>query len=182
MRRYESVVILDPELSEDLVKEFTEKYGNLVKSRGGEIVKISDWGRKRLAYPVRKREAGRFVLFDFLGAPSVINEVERNFKIADEVMKFLTVKLDDKADMDALMGGAKEEAVEPPPEGLPADAAPEEAATDAGQEPGDEPPAAVPTDAGQEPGEELPAVVPTDAGEAPVPTEPAPTQETKEGE
>jgi small subunit ribosomal protein S6 len=113
MRRYECVVILDPELPDDDIRTFTEKYGQLIKGSGGEVIKIEDWGAKKLAYLVRKKDKGRYILFDFVGMPALISELERQLKIADEVMKFLSVKLEDTVDLEAFKA-----AKEPPAEAV----------------------------------------------------------------
>ena len=110
MRRYEAVVILHPDMGEDDVRNFTEKYTELVKTSGGEIIKIEDWGLKRLAYLVKKKEKGRYILFDFVGNPALISEMERQFKISEDVMKYLSVKLDHDVDLEAFKTPPKEEA------------------------------------------------------------------------
>jgi small subunit ribosomal protein S6 len=119
MRRYESVVILNPDMVDDEVKGFTEKYTQIVKQQGGEIIKIEDWGSKRLAYPVQKRERGRYILLDYVGKPALLTEVERQFKIADEVMKFISVKIDDNVNLEAFR--AKDEPKESAAPAAPAD-------------------------------------------------------------
>jgi len=110
MRRYESVIILDPELPDDDIQNFTERYSALVKNNGGEIIKIEDWGFKKLAYLVKKKDRGRYILFDFVGVPALIAEMERQLKITDEVMKFLSVKLDDEVDLEAFKAASEEKA------------------------------------------------------------------------
>lgn len=108
MRRYESVVILAPEMPDDDIRNFTEKYSELIKTNGGEIIKIEDWGFKRLAYLVKKKEKGRYILFDFVGVPALITELERQFKITEEVLKFLSVKTDDDVDLEAFKAAEEE--------------------------------------------------------------------------
>jgi small subunit ribosomal protein S6 len=110
VRRYESVVILDPEMPDDDIRNFTEKYTELIKTNGGEIIKIEDWGFKRLAYLVKKKEKGRYILFDFVGLPALITELERQFKISEEVLKFLSVKLDEDVDLEAFKAAEEEKA------------------------------------------------------------------------
>jgi small subunit ribosomal protein S6 len=110
MRRYESVIILDPELADEEVQNFTERYSTLLKTAGGEIIKIEDWGFKKLAYLVKKKDRGRYILFDFVGVPAAIAEMERQLKITDEVMKFLSVKLDDDVDLEAFKAASEEKA------------------------------------------------------------------------
>ena len=135
MRRYESVVILDPEMPDDDIRSFTEKYSELIKTNGGEIIKIEDWGFKRLAYLVKKRERGRYILFDFVGLPAVITEMERQFKISEEVMKFLSVKLDDDVDLEAFKAAAEEKAAAAAAAAKPAEPAPAEPAAQKPVEP-----------------------------------------------
>lgn len=117
MRRYESVVILDPELADEDIQNFTERYSQAIKQNGGEVIKIEDWGFKKLAYLVKKRERGRYILLDYVGLPELLNELERQFKISEEVMKFVSVKIDDYVDLDAFKARTVQEeeaAVEPP--------------------------------------------------------------------
>lgn len=107
MRRYESVIILDPELPDEDIQGFTEKFTGIIKTSGGEIIKIEDWGAKKLAYPVKKRDRGRYLLLDFVGLPALIAELERQFKITEEVMKFLSVKVEDKVDLGAFRSASE---------------------------------------------------------------------------
>jgi small subunit ribosomal protein S6 len=116
MRRYECVVILDPEVPDDDIRTFTDKYGQLIKGAGGEVIKIEDWGAKKLAYLVKKKDKGRYILFDFVGLPALIAELERQLKIADEVMKFLSVKLEDTVDLEAFKAAKEAPAEEAPAE------------------------------------------------------------------
>ncbi|MGB6067491.1 MAG: 30S ribosomal protein S6 [Desulfomonilaceae bacterium] len=192
MRRYESVVILDPEMPDDDIRSFTEKYSQLIKTNGGEIIKIEDWGFKRLAYLVKKKEKGRYILFDFVGLPALITELERQFKISEEVMKFLSVKLDDDVDLEAFKAEAEEKAaaaaaataaaqkpVEPAP-AEPAAPAPTEEAAEPTEEPiqaSNQEAKAVGTEEAA-PGAET-EVEPTPAAAQ---TEEAPASEQKEGE
>lgn len=110
MRRYESVVILDPDLSEEQIGTLTERYSQIIKTSGGEVIKIEDWGSKRLAYVVKRKEKGRYVLLDYVGQPALLAELERQFKITEEVMKFLSVKLDDNVDLQAFQAQVEEQA------------------------------------------------------------------------
>ena len=114
MRRYEAVIIIEPDVADDEVKALTEKFGELIKSQDGEVIKIEDWGIKKLAYLVRKRDKGRYILFDFVSGPTLISEIERQFKISENIMKYLTVKLDEDVDLEAFKsaGESKEPAEE----------------------------------------------------------------------
>jgi len=112
MRRYESVIILDPDLPDDDILAFTDRYTELIRSYGGDIIKVDDWGLKKLAYLVKKREKGRYVFFDYGGVPALIEEMERQLKIAEEVIKFLSVKLDEDFDLGAFKAEAEAKAQE----------------------------------------------------------------------
>ncbi|MEW6352124.1 MAG: 30S ribosomal protein S6, partial [Thermodesulfobacteriota bacterium] len=101
MRRYECVVILEPDMKDDDIQGFTQQYSQLIKDHGGEMIKVEDWGIKKLAYLVKKKEKGRYVLLDYVGTPELISELERKMKISDDVMKFLSVKLDQDVDLEA---------------------------------------------------------------------------------
>jgi small subunit ribosomal protein S6 len=121
MRRYECLVLLDPDVPDDDIRAFSDRFGELIKSTGGEIIKIEDWGPKKLAYLVRKRDKGRYILFDFVGLPALILEMERRLKITDEVMKFLSIMRDDSVNLDAFKeSAAKAEAPAPAAEAAPA--------------------------------------------------------------
>ncbi len=142
MRRYESVIILDPDLPEDDIRAFTDRYTELIRSYGGDIIKVDDWGLKKLAYLVKKREKGRYVFFDYGGVPALTEEMERQLKISEEAIKFLSIKLDEDFDLEAFKAEAEAKAQEAarakaasveaaapvaPPEEKPAAAASEEA-------------------------------------------------------
>ena len=141
MKRYESVVILGPDVSDDDIRNFTERYSNLIRQTCGEIIKIEDWGFKKLAYKVNRKDKGRYILLDYVGLPVLLNEMERQFKISEEVIRFLSVKTDDNVDLEAFKAqaaakaampeapveeAAKGEAAEAPP-AQPAEAPPAEA-------------------------------------------------------
>jgi small subunit ribosomal protein S6 len=115
MRRYESVIILDPDLPDDDIQAFTNRYTELIRSYGGDVIKVDDWGLKRLAYLVKKREKGRYVFFDYAGVPELIHEMERQFKISEEVIKFLSIKLDQDLDLEAFKAEAEAKAAEAAP-------------------------------------------------------------------
>ena len=112
MRRYEALIVLDPDILDDDAKALKEKFSGIIKDHAGEIIKIEDWGTKKLAYLVRKKDKGRYILFDFVSGPKLISELERQFKITEDVMKYLSVKLDDDVDLEAFKAKAEKEAVE----------------------------------------------------------------------
>lgn len=103
MRRYETIVIVDPDLGEDGRKERLEKNKDLIKKMGGVLIDIEDWGNKRLAYEIKKKFRGHYFLFDFCGNGELVDEMERFFRIDDKYLKFMTIVLDEKADPEAII-------------------------------------------------------------------------------
>ncbi len=102
MRRYETLFIVDPELADDGLREVAEKFKNIILADKGHIIKYDEWGKRKLAYPVRKREYGFYILLDYCGPSDIVNELERNMRIDERVLKYITVKLADSFDMEDL--------------------------------------------------------------------------------
>jgi len=96
MRRYEVIFIVLSNLPDTEIGETIEHYQNMVTELKGSIIKVDKWGQRKLAYAIKKQNMGYYVLFDFAGGANVVDELERNFKIDDKVLKFLSVK---KADV-----------------------------------------------------------------------------------
>ena len=91
MNKYESVVIINPNVEEEAVKAFVKKYSDLI-NKDGKIDSVEELGKKKLAYEIKKQKEGYYLVFKFEANPSLISELERNFRIADEVMKFMVIK------------------------------------------------------------------------------------------
>ena len=95
-RRYETLVMLAPNLEAEVMETFKNKVDGIMTSEGGQLVRFEDWGRRRLSYPVRKELYGHYLLYDFQGSPALAAELERNLKIDEKVFKYLTLVLDKK--------------------------------------------------------------------------------------
>jgi small subunit ribosomal protein S6 len=102
MRRYETIFIVRPNVGEDEIEAITSRTTSTVENDGGTIFKINNWGLKKLAYLIKKENQGYYVYLDFAGSPVSIAEIERLFKIDDRVLKYLTVKLADSCDPEAV--------------------------------------------------------------------------------
>ena len=98
MREYEILFIVNPDCEDDRLKEVIEKFTGIVTRNGGEILKVDEWGRQKLAYEIGKFSKGSYVLLDFAGGPSLAAELERNLRLDEQILKFLTVKLSDQVD------------------------------------------------------------------------------------
>lgn len=124
MRRYETIVILDPDISEDQRQPVFDRFRDAIAQGNGFLVLLDEWGPRKLAYEIKKKPRGHYTRIDFCGSGAIVDEIERFCRIDDRVLKYLTVKLDEEADVDRL----KEEIERAESEKTKADAAKAEAA------------------------------------------------------
>ena len=94
MNKYESVVIINPNVDEEGIKALVQKFTDLINS-DGKLEKADELGKRRLAYEVKKNREGYYVTFYFEANTSLISELERNYRITDEVIKFMTIKVEE---------------------------------------------------------------------------------------
>jgi len=110
-RRYETVFILPPDLEEGRRKEILDRLDGVVEKGGGIRVKREDWGVRRLAYAVNRHPKGHYYLLDYVGSAQIVAELERHMRMLENVLRFLTVKTDDRADPEAAEKERAEERV-----------------------------------------------------------------------
>ena len=91
MNKYESVIIINPSADEDKVKALIDKFSDLINKQG-KVEKVDTLGKRKLAYEVKKNKEGIYVVFYFEAEPTLISELERNYRITDEVIKFIVIK------------------------------------------------------------------------------------------
>lgn len=94
MRNYELVIIIQPDLDETGVKGIVEKVQGWITEAGGTVAKIDNWGKKRLAYQINKRREGQYVLFETQLPPTFSNELERNLRFLEPVVRFSIILRD----------------------------------------------------------------------------------------
>ena len=119
MRRYETIFITHPEVSEEELSELQGKINSILTSFKGEMIKLDDWGVRKLTYEIRKNSRGRFFLMDYAAGTDLIRELERNLRLHDRVLRFQTVKIGDQLTPDsikALKEAVGAEKVKAPPE------------------------------------------------------------------
>ena len=102
MRYYETLYIINPNLAEDDYKDVLNKFKKIIEKNKGVVIKVDEWGKKTLAYQVRKFDQGNYVLLQYCGEPGITKELQRELRLDDRVLKFQTVKLSDHADPDEL--------------------------------------------------------------------------------
>lgn len=110
MKRYETIVIIDPDLSKEAEAPLLERVNDLIPQYNGVLIEMDDWGTKKLAYDIRKKNRGHYVRIDFCGDGSLVQEMERFFRIDDKIMKFMTVLLEEDANLDAIRAELAEKA------------------------------------------------------------------------
>jgi len=95
LRRYETVMIVPVDLSDDEITGLIDRYRSIITNHKGMVLKVEKWGKRKLAYEIRKHNKGFYMLIDFAGQSATVVELERNLKIDDKILKFMTVKKDD---------------------------------------------------------------------------------------
>ena len=95
MRKYETIFILQPELSEDDIKSVTTKAQDVISSYNGECFRMDDWGVRKLAYSIKKSARGRYYYLRFDGNSALIAELERRLRLDDKVLRYQSVNITD---------------------------------------------------------------------------------------
>ncbi|MGI6189689.1 MAG: 30S ribosomal protein S6 [Clostridiales bacterium] len=95
MRKYETLYIIQPTLEEEAVKALVERFSALITEQGGQVEKVDEWGKRRLAYPIDDFREGYYVLMNFSSDADTPQELERVFKITDGVIRYLIIREDE---------------------------------------------------------------------------------------
>jgi small subunit ribosomal protein S6 len=106
MRRYETIVIVDSDLSESDRTSLLSRVKEIIPQQAGVLIKEDLWGTKKLAYEINKKPRGYYARYDYCGMGPLVDELERFFRIDDRVLKYLTVQLDDHADVEKIQAEA----------------------------------------------------------------------------
>ena len=113
MREYEFIYIVQPDATPERGKEIQSRVEKEITAGGGQILLWDDWGKRKLAYEIRKFNKGHYMLVSFLGDGQFIPEIERFLRLDPDVLRFLAVKVDDNVrDIEARLVRAKEDAAE----------------------------------------------------------------------
>lgn len=95
---YETTYITRADATDDQQKAFLEKVKGIILAHNGQVVNVEDWGKRRLAYPIKKESRGYYTYLMYTGNNSLVAELERNLRINEQVLRFLSVKLGDDFD------------------------------------------------------------------------------------
>jgi len=108
MRHYETIYIINPNISDDDYQSVIEKFNKSIEQQKGVIIKTKEWGKQRLAYEIKKFDRGSYIHMVYCGDAGTVLELERIMKLDDRILKFQTVKLADNADPQVLLQQEKE--------------------------------------------------------------------------
>ena len=94
MNKYESVIIINPSVDDDKLKDLEKRFTDLI-NKDGKLEKVDELGKKKLAYEIKKNKEGIYVVLYFEANPTLIAELERNYRITDEVIKFIVIRVEE---------------------------------------------------------------------------------------
>jgi small subunit ribosomal protein S6 len=92
-KMYESAVLINAALEEDQIQSIISRIKELISSNDGEIKDVEDWGRKRLAYMIKKSKIGYYIIFQFNAYPQIISTLEKFYKLDENILRYLSIKL-----------------------------------------------------------------------------------------
>jgi small subunit ribosomal protein S6 len=123
LREYELVVVLSPSLGDEGFPATIERITGVIQGNGGEIKNVDQWGRRRLAYPIKRNLEGYYAVTKFAAEPTAIRPLENNLDLAEDVLRHLVIKLDNIKPYRGKPGKVRPEAIQPmasaPPAAMP---------------------------------------------------------------
>ncbi len=99
MLQYETIFVTEPTLTEEEVDGLIKSYDQIVVTPGGKVLKVEKWGKRRLAYPIGRREEGIYVLMVIECSPQFVKELERRYRMNDQILRHLTVRVENEAQL-----------------------------------------------------------------------------------
>jgi len=96
LNKYETLYVLNADMDEEATAATIEKMSSIVKENGGEVVEVKPWGKRRLAYPINFKNEGYYVLMTFNAEVALLADLEHNFKINENVVRHMIVRLEDE--------------------------------------------------------------------------------------
>ncbi len=95
MRRYETIYIIRPTANEDDITTIIDRTNAVIEKAGGTIINLDRWGLRKLAYLIKKESQGYYVLTEYASPPAAVDEIERLFRIDENTLKYMTIKIQD---------------------------------------------------------------------------------------
>lgn len=112
LREYETIYILRPDTANDQVADINNRVRGIVEKLGGKVLEVDNWGKRRLAYDIDRHQKGIYLYWQYLGSPATVAEFERNMRMFDSVIRYMTVKLDENVEPRARPSDVDEETFE----------------------------------------------------------------------
>jgi small subunit ribosomal protein S6 len=100
-RQYETIFILRPDTNQEGIQSVNTRIRGVIDSMGGRLIKLDNWGKRKLAYEVKKQLKGIYLYWQYLTTPGTVEEIERNLRMLDSVIRYITVKVDEDVDTGA---------------------------------------------------------------------------------
>ena len=97
-REYETIYILRPDIANEAVGAVNTKVRGVIEAGGGTLLKVENWGKRKLAYEVQKQMKGMYLFFSYLGSAGLVEELERNLRLTDSVIRYYSVKMAENVD------------------------------------------------------------------------------------
>jgi small subunit ribosomal protein S6 len=102
MKRYETIFIIQADLPDEDINTSIDRYQGIIADLKGTVINVERWGKRKMAYPIEKKTRGFYTLLDYAGQSKVVSELERNFKIDDKVLKYMTIMKSDKVNWEQI--------------------------------------------------------------------------------
>ena len=96
MNKYELVYVIDTALDDDARKVVIDRFNGMIEQEGGKVLKVDEWGKRRLAYPINYKTEGYYVLVNFESEATLPREIERTMQIAESILRYPIVKVEEK--------------------------------------------------------------------------------------
>jgi small subunit ribosomal protein S6 len=96
IRYYETVVVIDPQIGDDTVKNIVEKTKEVITHSGAVITKVEEWGKRKLAYAIKKKTYGHYVCIEFEGGGDVVKHLQEYYHITEDILRYLTILVDSR--------------------------------------------------------------------------------------
>jgi len=100
-REYETIMIVHPNTQNDGVASLNDRLKTVIEGEGGTVLKVDNWGKRRLAYEIKNELRGIYLYWQFLGTPGLVDELERTLRLIDGVLRYQTVRIDEDVDPNA---------------------------------------------------------------------------------
>jgi small subunit ribosomal protein S6 len=108
LNEYETIYVARPDLTDDVMTRMTTRFSAVVTDNTGVMLVEEDWGKRKLAYPIAKHIRGHYIYLNYVGPATLVAEIERNLGNEDQLLRFLTVKIEDDVEVDARRALAEE--------------------------------------------------------------------------